>query len=438
MPITAAAPTNSHARLPVSVAVVSHNVWLIPFGGAWQLGRTERCVDALVTAASELQAQTGSGTTLVIVAVQEAWAFRVGIFWPALWCASRFEALLLRHRLVSGCREPTWYKVMRSALLLTIAAMTFVVQAWVPFLRGKLWNPKPRIASALKHRASLRWESDSAHAFRSLPPWSWPHCLMDSGLHLSASAPADASGFVAFARAGSNESMALKGVQWARWGDLAVLNTHFVFDPNEGSERRRMQREALAQLVGVLLGLEGQRGTELLYDVRCGLSGVPASSRTCHAVLITGDFNHALRAQCTSGAPGSLPTGPSPSMFTKAWLPEDAALDYLLDALAQGGAAQVRATSPHICVCCSPRQTYSYQPPHAHAYAHAFCTCLLLSHAHAYAHASPDLLVPTPACTCICTRTRTCTCTYTYTCTCTCACACACACACLLPRSALP
>lgn len=170
---------------------------------------------------------------------------------------------------------------------------------------------------------------------------------MDSGLHLSASTPADESGFIAFARAGSHEGAVLKGVQWARWGALAVLNTHMVFDWRAGSERRRMQREALSHLVGALLGLPAETraadDADALYDAPYGLCSVPASSRTCRAVLITGDFNHALRSQCTSGAPGSPPRGRSPSAYSGSpWLPKDCSLDYLVDALKQNGAAEVR------------------------------------------------------------------------------------------------
>jgi hypothetical protein len=350
------------ATLPTSVVVVSQNLWLIPFKGAWMLGRSERCADGLVGAANELHDQAGRGTALVIVAVQEAWAFRAGVFWPAFWLCGRVEALLLRHRTVSGRHELRLYNILKNSLLLLVALATLTVQAWLPLIRGVMWDPKLRIADALKHRALLPWHSSSTPPFAGLPPWSWPPCLMDGGLHMSASAPADESGFVAFARAG-HEGAVQKGVQWARWGSLAVLNTHMVFDCSPGSERRRMQREALAQLVGALLGLppEKQVAEGLLYDEGFGLSGVPDTSRTCRAVLVTGDFNHALRSQCTNGEAGAPPSGESPSVYTGPWLPKDAALDYLLEELRHGGAARVRARS-------LARSSFACRP----------CTCSLL------------------------------------------------------------
>ena len=127
-----------------------------------------------------------------------------------------------------------------------------------------------------------------------------------------------------------------------------MLNTHMVFDSRAGSERRRMQREALAHLVGVLLGLPPEtlvaaEAADALCDAPYGIHSVPASSRVCRAVLVTGDFNHALRSQCTRGGAGSPPSGPSPSVYSGCpWLPKDCALDYLVDALKQKGAAEVR------------------------------------------------------------------------------------------------
>ena len=45
-----------------------------------------------------------------------------------------------------------------------------------------------------------------------------PPLVMDSGLLLCASQPADESGFVPYGRAGNAEAVALKGMLWARFG----------------------------------------------------------------------------------------------------------------------------------------------------------------------------------------------------------------------------
>ena len=235
--------------LPNTVIIVSYNLWLIPFGGAWCLGRADRCTNALVAKANQLR-PVASSSELVVVAVQEAWAFRVGIFWPLLWLLSRSESAMLRSRLVAGAHETLAHKFLKDVIFALTALSVLVVQSWIPLLRRVQWNPKLRMASTLKRDASLSWSTDdSVAAFQRQRPWGWPPVLMDSGLHMSASSSADESGFVGFGRGGSHEPIVLKGVQWARWGALAVLNTHMVFDPGLDSSTRRRQRKALACLV---------------------------------------------------------------------------------------------------------------------------------------------------------------------------------------------
>ena len=73
----------SRQMAPSSLTIVTHNIWLIPFAGPWMLGRVGR-------AASHLkQHTTGVGAdSLVVAAVQEAWSFRSGLLWPALYQTS--------------------------------------------------------------------------------------------------------------------------------------------------------------------------------------------------------------------------------------------------------------------------------------------------------------------------------------------------------------
>ena len=316
--------------LPTSVALISHNLWLIPFVGAWNLGRADRCTDGLVDAANELSAQAG-GDALVIVAVQEAWAYRAGVFWPILWLWSKFEAFLLGAGWASGRREPLLLVVVKGFFMLIVAVVNLIFQSWVPLLRNVLWNPKPRLAASLKSRSSLPYHIDAVAPFCSLPPWGRPVCLMDSGLHLSASRPADESGFVGWCRENSGEAVALKGMLWARWGGLAVVNTHMTFEYADGGATRRKQQAALAGLLATLLGapLPAPHAT----DPACDLASVPRGA--CSAVLLIGDLNHALPSQCTSGPPGPLPPD-APCAYSYPWLPADASLDGFEEALRRG------------------------------------------------------------------------------------------------------
>ena len=335
---------------PSTITVVSHNLWLIPFAGAWHFGRAERCGIQLAAAAGT--SFSNDAESLVVVAVQEAWAYRVGVFWPMFYCWGKLEAWLLRCKMVDGCREPLFFWLFKSAAVFLIALSTLLAQNWVPKLRDVMWEPKRHLRAALSIRATLPWSTDGVSAFRALPPWTLPICLMDSGLHTSASRPADDSGFVGFSRTGSAEAVVLKGMLWCRWGSLAIVNTHMTFEHADGGVQRRRQQEALSSLVGKLLGLlpqgagDGPSAGPMSgsFDPSCDLSGVPLSScGSCSAVLIAGDLNHCLPAQCTSGAAGKPPTGTY--QYRQPWLPANASLAHLLDVLALGGAAKVERLS---------------------------------------------------------------------------------------------
>lgn len=274
--------------MPARVAVATHNLWLIPLPSCgWHLGRVERCASALAAAASELSAESGADG-LTIVAVQEAWAYRVGLFWPILWLWSKLEALLLRGGLAQGGKEWAAMAVLKGVFLYSATVVTFFTQAWLPLLRGWLWDPKRTLASSLSSKGGLGWSSvESSSTFRQMAPWGWPACLMDSGLHTSASKPPDEGGFVGYGRQSLlGEGVCLKGMLWHRWGKLGVVNTHMTFEYADGGEERRRQQVALAGLVGVLLGLPPSDEALGCCDPACDLRHVPASSRACDAVLI--------------------------------------------------------------------------------------------------------------------------------------------------------
>ena len=80
--------------------------------------------------------------------------------------------------------------------------------------------------------------------------------------------------------------------------------------------------------------------------MRAAGRGSPASER-CAAVLIAGDLNHALPSQLLPA--GVAPTGPapgaSPSTYQAPWLPADANLEDLLEALRLRGEAKVERLS---------------------------------------------------------------------------------------------
>ena len=156
----------TYMTLPNTVIIVSYNLWLIPFGGAWCLGRADRCTNALVAKANQLR-PVASSSELVVVAVQEAWAFRVGIFWPLLWLLSRSESAMLRSRLVAGAHETLAHKFLKDVIFALTALSVLVVQSWIPLLRRVQWNPKLRMASTLKRDASLSWSTDDSVAHSS-------------------------------------------------------------------------------------------------------------------------------------------------------------------------------------------------------------------------------------------------------------------------------
>ena len=89
--------------LPRSVNVVSYNMWLIPTYGAWNLGRIDRCRDRVAGETAKLLA--AAPCDLSIVALQEAWTFRIGVFYPLIWLLARLETWLLKVGGYGGAAE---------------------------------------------------------------------------------------------------------------------------------------------------------------------------------------------------------------------------------------------------------------------------------------------------------------------------------------------
>lgn len=329
--------------------LVSHNLWLIPFGAPLFLGRADRCAANLGAAADRLRQHPGSegdaaaavsagagagagrdnDGTLTVVCAQELWALRVGVFWPVLWCFHQVEACLLLLGWVGGGRENPVYWFVKSVVLLVVAVANLVL-GWVPLLRWVLWDPKVRAAATLRKQHGLPWSVSGVGAFRHHAPWRLlpMPVLMDSGLMLSASAEPDDHGFVAFDAAGNSEAVALKGVLWARFDRMAVVTTHMTFVNSDGGAQRRAQQTQLATVIKCLLD-----------DSAVG------------SVVLCGDFNHCLPEQTAAEFPNNGPGQGSPSVFRTAWLPQHASTTGLCDALGLGGTFEVTRVSGDAPTC---------------------------------------------------------------------------------------
>ena len=313
--------------LPASVGIVSHNLWLLPAPNtAWPLGRTDRCATHLGRGARECAA-VEDGASLIIVAVQEAWALRAGVLWILLYLWSKLESALLWCGCAGG-HEPLLLRVPKFALIIIVIATSWIT-SWLPFLGRVMWDPKPRIATALRSSAGLSWFTSGATALSRSAPWAWPPIILDSGLLLIASEPADERGFVPYERS-SNGAYVIKGMLWARWGSLCVVNTHMTFCNADGGLVRRKQQQAMARLVASFLG-HGDVGTTV-----------------CDAVLVVGDLNHCLPKQTTRGARASeAPSGMDrePSQYRQPWLPAHADISVLMDVLRMNGKMRVERLS---------------------------------------------------------------------------------------------
>ena len=269
------------------LVIVTHNTWLIPFGAPWMLGRAGRLIDHQCAVVQRLRDEAPEDP-LVIVALQELWAFRAGLFWPLLWLMGVLQSALLRAGLVHGGHEPL---LLRIALLAPAALCSALP---LPF---GLWDPKPRFARALAaagvpHAVGLR----RASLEPMLGCRRWPPPLMDSGLLLCTSRPVDESGFVPFAQTGSPEDWVNKGMLWARLGSLAVIVTHMSNE--RATAYRAPQRAALGELSARLLGLPGVERVLVVGDLNHRQGG---SSAKC-----AGHVDEVLAAILARGGGGDV------------------------------------------------------------------------------------------------------------------------------------
>lgn len=186
---------------------------------------------------------------------------------------------------------------------------------------------------------------------------------MDSGLLLCSSVPSDAHGFLPYDASppsGNSEALVAKGILWARFGALVVINTHMTFHNADHGEQRAHQRAQLVALVARLLGVSQEseacgdssdassNGPPLSNGFRPipspSTAGLDVDSSVASHVIIAGDLNHCLGQQ-TLPLVGKPPKGASPSVYSTPWLPEHASIEHLLQALKLGGACDVRRMS---------------------------------------------------------------------------------------------
>ena len=276
---------------PSQIVAVTHNAWLIPFGGAWSLGRAARVANHIGKATRRLEIAHDRPTDrLTIVAVQEAWAFRCGPFWPLVALLARAQARLLRRGLVRGGREPL---VLRLVGWLVLSVPTLLA-SWLP-LRAGTWCPKHAFSDEL---GDVTPHVIGAAPGASLPLWRWPPALMDSGLLLLASRAPDATGFVAYSTAGNSEATANKGMLWARFGGLVVVTTHMT--AVRADREKSAQRAQLASLVARLLF--GGRAAAV------GGRSAGGDAGGARQVLVLGDMNHAHGVTTPSDTASSCDT----------------------------------------------------------------------------------------------------------------------------------
>ena len=95
---------------PPRVRVLSYNLWLIPFGGPWCLGRAALLARRLCHAAEQMRGGGGAaahyGDVLTLVALQEAWAWRAGPLLPLVRAEAALQAWLLQRAGLRSDREP--------------------------------------------------------------------------------------------------------------------------------------------------------------------------------------------------------------------------------------------------------------------------------------------------------------------------------------------
>lgn len=254
------------------IVVVAHNVWLIPFSAPWMFGRCERICNHQRMVVGKLRAEAGPDA-LMIVALQELWAFRTGPTWPLLWLVGKLQSKLLRAPRRSGGHEPVLLRII-SGIVMALSCLF----AWLPLPFG-LWNPKDHVASELATAGLPYAVGTGATSLQPLVSCRrWPPPVMDSGLLLCSSHRAEDSGFIAYSQGGSAEDFVNKGILWARFGSVVAITTHMTAE--RAAVHTDPQRARLGEVVAWLLTL---RGVE--------------------HVLVAGDLNHWQDSPPPPGAP---------------------------------------------------------------------------------------------------------------------------------------
>ena len=210
---------------------------------------------------------TGSGNGLRVIALQEAWAFKVGLLYPIVALVAIVERWMLRR----GSSRPTsvddvllpktshLVELVRansvpSLVVQLLALLLHIVSCGMclsPCVRA--WDPKVTIAAAGAMRGFPFALGLTSTQTASTKRRAW----MDSGLCLLCSLAPDESGFEAFCELGG-EGLANKGMLWAVWygsctegadavcEDVVIINTHLIAEQN--ARGKRAHAAQLAQL----------------------------------------------------------------------------------------------------------------------------------------------------------------------------------------------
>lgn len=323
------------------IRIVSYNAWLLPTA-PWVHNRVNSVIDRLkhaLTTGFELPTGDTDGREITVVALQEAWAWRVGLTWPLHYFLYLLQSFLFRFNLVHGGHEPI---LLRALILPPLFAMS-LLQAYVPVLRQILWSPKQRIANGLSNTIpdeNLKFAvTHSEPSFLQQSSWTFSPTLMDSGLLTIASISPDQSGFVAFPRSDNDEAVARKGMLWARWGDCVVINTHMTFVNKYQSRQRHKQTIQLAFLCASMLdpGPTVYCTNVDPHEPSLHGGGGPVEMKApVSNVFIVGDLNTVFDSQTVDGDEHSVPVvnngrgykgRHSPNTYIAPWLSKHSALD---------------------------------------------------------------------------------------------------------------
>ena len=383
----------------------SWNVWLIPFVSPNLLSRGSRirshCDDMLT--AGQSGSKDGDVGSLVVVAMQEAWAFRAGLAWPLLWLIGSIERCLrlntgahqVRVRGRTRLQEAFAANSLVSLVAQVAAAVIATLLPWLPLIGTTLWDTKAHIANGA-HRVGSKSTTDRSACDRSAgagagssagiggPVLRWAVGLdgasmpsyrrqplpgMDSGLLLLASHEPQAWGFEPYIdRRG--ETMANKGVLWSYWqggGGAARKDSSSAKTPSSDSHVGRSSDTELVASAGTIVltthttavGSGDGSGAALpsssLYKQ---IRQLGALSRKLRAqfedrterfeMFLAGDFNAqlhtpALRELCS--ACELVPLPPPPGCEAPSNFEQSARIDHILvtDAGAERYAARTKA-----------------------------------------------------------------------------------------------